>query len=157
MSWSFALMKKSGQPPQYLSNATGSHLQQMQQGHIFRCHANATGSHLQMSWFCPMFFWCLPAFGHFLVRRIYLSNFYVKHKFSCFRGLKESRTWSIYASPNSLLREKELKKWALCYIYKSLFNDSILSWGLLAEIMFANWIYEDHIAALYSRWKTTHL
>ena len=28
-----------------------------------------------------MFFRCLPVFGHFLVHRIYLSDFYVKHKF----------------------------------------------------------------------------
>ena len=28
---------------------------------------------------------CLPMVGHFLVHRIYLSDFYVKHKFPCFR------------------------------------------------------------------------
>ncbi len=45
----------------------------------------ASGSHLQMSWICPMFFRCLPAFGYFLVHKIHLSDFYVKHKFSCLR------------------------------------------------------------------------
>jgi hypothetical protein len=28
---------------------------------------------------------CLPVFGYFLAQRIHLSNFYVKHNFSCFR------------------------------------------------------------------------
>jgi hypothetical protein len=32
-----------------------------------------------------MFLPCLPVFGHFLVQRIHFSNFYVKHKFPCFR------------------------------------------------------------------------
>jgi hypothetical protein len=32
-----------------------------------------------------MFFRCLLVLGHFLVQRIHLSDFYVKHKFSCFR------------------------------------------------------------------------
>ncbi len=32
-----------------------------------------------------MFFRCLPVFGRFLVHRIYLSDFYVKHKFPSFR------------------------------------------------------------------------
>jgi Cdc6-like AAA superfamily ATPase len=34
-------------------------------------------------------FRCLAMSGHFLVQRIHLSDFYVKHKFSSFRGLKE--------------------------------------------------------------------
>ena len=39
------------------------------------------------------------------------------------------------------------------YTYKSLLNDAIMHWQLLAEIMHPNWIYENQILAFLRWWK----
>jgi hypothetical protein len=69
-----------------------------------------------------MFFRCLAVFGHFLVHRIYFLDFYVKHKFPCFRTLEEhlekrpeyqvGREAYVQACPISSPKKKELKEGA---------------------------------------------